>query len=60
MQVWEGCSRRFRECPVHDPETAARLAEEQAENPSPVMAPDRPKSQRKKQPIANREYAQRR
>nr|WP_263351304.1 chromosome partitioning protein ParB [Acidicapsa acidisoli] len=26
-------------CPVHDPETAARLARQEAENPAPVMEP---------------------
>jgi ParB family transcriptional regulator, chromosome partitioning protein len=27
------------QCPVHDPDTAARLAKEEAENPQPVMEP---------------------
>jgi len=49
-----------RECPVHDPETAARLAEEQAENPAPVMTPAPDEETEEEAAEREREYAQRR
>ncbi len=49
-----------RECPVHDPETAARLAEEQAANPVPVMEPAPMKETEEEAAERESEYAQRR
>ena len=49
-----------RDCPVHDPEAAARRAEEEAENPQPVMAPAPPEESEEEAAEREREYAQRR
>ena len=49
-----------RECPVHDPETAARLAEEQAANPVPVMEPAPIEETEEEAAEREREYAHRR
>ena len=49
-----------RDCPVHDPETAARLAEEQAANPVPVMEPAPIEETEEEAAEREREYAQRR
>jgi ParB family transcriptional regulator, chromosome partitioning protein len=49
-----------RSCPVHDSESAARLAEEQAENPAPVMAPVPDEETEEEAAEREREYAQRR
>ncbi|RXH56674.1 ParB/RepB/Spo0J family partition protein [Granulicella sibirica] len=49
-----------RECPMHDPETAARLAEEQAVNPVPVMEPAPIEETEEEAAEREREYAQRR
>jgi len=49
-----------RNCPVHDPEAAARHEEEEAENPQPVMAPAPPEETEEETAEREREYAQRR
>jgi ParB family chromosome partitioning protein len=49
-----------RDCPVHDPEAAARREEEEAENPQPVMAPAPPEESEEEAAEREREYAQRR
>ena len=49
-----------RNCPVHDPATAARLAQERDENPEPVMAPASPEETEEEAAKREREYAQQR
>ena len=49
-----------RNCPVHDPATAARLAQERAENPQPVMAPATPQETEEEAAERERAYAQQR
>jgi ParB family chromosome partitioning protein len=48
------------QCPVHDPDTAARLAKEQTENPQPVMEPAPVEETEEEAAEREREYAQRR
>jgi ParB family transcriptional regulator, chromosome partitioning protein len=49
-----------RNCPVHDPATAARLTQEQAENPTPIIEPAPPDETEEEAAEREREYAQRR
>jgi len=47
-------------CPVHDPDTAARLAREEAENPAPVMEPVVEEESEEEAEQRRAEYEQRR
>jgi ParB family transcriptional regulator, chromosome partitioning protein len=49
-----------RDCPVHDPATAARLAKEEAENPQPVMEPATQEETEEEAEARQAEYEQRR
>ena len=48
------------QCPVHDPDTAARLAKEEAENPQPVMEPAPVEETEEEAQARQAEYEQRR
>ena len=48
------------QCPVHDPDTAARIAKEEAENPQPVMEPSPIEETEEEAQAREAEYEQRR